>query len=191
MDENENIEPVITYKEMFDLALGETIEPVTNEKQLNDILHSESFELTIRALGDRNPYFARHVFRHHDIMTIIHKFCEITNHVEKTFESHIRETYDVSLEEYEKLFGESIEVAKMEYYGDYLIEEESLPISYDVIIDVLNDSNIKITPEQDEKLQKQLSPFTDEECEDLIKRCRQAPEVFGWCNREGEPLCKS
>ena len=38
MDENENIEPVITYKEMFDLALGETIEPVTNEKQLKGIL---------------------------------------------------------------------------------------------------------------------------------------------------------
>ncbi|MBR4561787.1 MAG: hypothetical protein IKO23_07720 [Bacteroidales bacterium] len=190
MDENEIFEPDITYKEMFDLALGETIEPITNEKQLNDILNSESFELTIRALGDRNPYFARHVFRHHDIMTIIQKFCEIANHVEKNFETHIMETYDVSLEEYEKLFGESIDVAKMDYYGDYLLEEEPMPISYDVIIDVLKDSNIEITPEQDEKLQKQLSPFTDEECEDLVKRCREAPEVFGWITMDNKPLYK-
>ena len=190
MDENEIIEPEITYKEMFDLALGETIEPVTNEKQLNDILHSESFELLIRALGVRNPYFARHIFMRHDIMPIIKKFCEIANHVDNTFESHIKETYDVSLEEYEKLFDESIDVAKMNYYGGYIIEEEPLPISYDVIIDVLRDSNIKITPEQDEKLQKQLSPFTDEECEDLVKRCRMAPEVFGWRTMHNKPLCK-
>ena len=124
MNSNEPFETDITYKEMLELALGETLKSDFTERQLNDILNSESFELTIRALGDRNPYFARHIFRHLDIMSTIQRLCVIANHVNTTFESHIKETYDVSLDEYEKTFNESLDVAKMEYYGEYLINAQ-------------------------------------------------------------------
>lgn len=80
--------------------------------------------------------------------------------------------------------------AKDDYYRSFIIDNEPPALDYDSVIHVIQDTNIKVTPEQEEKLKQLMSPLTDEEYKDLLSKCRQIPELFGWDNIKRKSLCK-
>lgn len=162
------------------------------EKQLNKILQSESFELVVRTLADRNPYYARRLFRWRDPMQTVYELCVFAYNAENNEEAYIDQHYRIPLEERGEIgLYLTASEAKEDYYRSFVISDEPLALDYDSVIHVLQDTNIKVTPEQEEKLKKLMSPFTDEEYKDLLRKCRQAPEIFGWQTMKHEPLCKS
>ena len=159
------------------------------EKQLNIILQSESFELVVRALAERNPYYARRLFRWRDPMQTVYQLCVFAYHAENNIETFIEQEYRIP-EERGEIYYASPSEAKDDYYRSFVLDNEPLALDFDSVIHVMQDTNIKVTSEQEEKLKQLMSPLTDEEYKDLISKCRQVPELFGWQNMKHEPLYK-
>ena len=166
------------------------VQTVFTEKQLNYIIQSESFELIVRALAGRNPYYARRLFRWCDSMKIVYQLCIFAYHAENNVETFIEQEYTIPLERGEIFYHRPSE-AKDDYYRSFVIDDEPLALDYVSVIHVLQDTNIKVAPEQEEKLKKLMSPLTDEEYRELLDKCRQVPVLFGWENIKHKYFCKS
>ena len=168
----------------------ESVQIDYTKKQLEEALKSKNFEMAAHALAERNPYFARHFVRLTDPVQMVHQLCVVAILADIEFEYFIKETYGLTFDEYKTELADIVEEDKKAFMASYILDDEPLALDYNSLIHIMEDTHINVTPEQEEKLKEQLSPLTDEEYKDFLRKCRQAPEIFGWQTMKHKPLCK-
>lgn len=158
------------------------------EKELNNILQSDSFEVTVRALANRNPFYARTMFNDHFPMDVVFQLCNIACHLTMMFEAEVMSEGWSNSEEYEQAHYSEFHMFKDEFYGQYVFDDEPYPMNYREVLDALKKAKIDLSDKQEQALYAQIGNFTEKEQEELLSRCRQAVEIFGWNHQNGEPM---
>lgn len=158
------------------------------EKELNNILQSDSFEVTVRALANRNPSYARTMFHDHYPMDVVFELCNIACHLTMMFEAEVISEGWSNSEEYEQAHYSEFHMFKDEFYGQYILNDEPYPMNYREVLNALKKAKIDLSDKQEHALYAQIGSFTEKELEELLSRCREAVEIFGWNHKNGEPM---
>ena len=158
------------------------------ESKLNDILHSNSFETAVRALTERNPYFARHILKDKYPMSTVYELCNLAYHVDFLFEAEIKRAGWTDLQEYEQACYLDFQMHKVNFYSQFVLDDEPLPLKYNSVEKVLKEVNINLGVKQRQSLYKLIGEVSAEECNELIEKCREDIALFGWYNLKDEPL---
>lgn len=163
--------------------------PILSEKQLDRILHSKIFELAFRGFADRNPYYARTFFRNYP-MPLIADLCGIALYASQRFADEVEAQGYSCLDEYEAANKSEFLCLRETFYASYATDEEPEPMKYPQIIAMLEDAKITLSDDQKQSLEKLTGEISDEECAELVKRCRESVELFGWQTMDNKPLYK-
>lgn len=161
------------------------------ESKLNDILHSNSFETAVRALTERNPYYARHILKDKYPMVIVYELCNLAYHIDSLFEVEIKRDGWATLQEYERTNEQDFYMRKDKLYRQFVLDDEPFPMEYNSVEKALKEVDINLGPKQKQSLYKLIGVVSAEECNELIEKCREDVALFGWYNLKNEPLFRN
>ncbi len=160
------------------------------ESELNAILYSDSFETAVRTLAERNPYYTRHLLKEKYPMQIVYELCNLAYHVDSLFEDNILSEGWSDIQHFKQVHDSDFQMHKEKFYQQFVLDDEPLPLEYDSVEKALQEINVNLGPKQKQSLYKLIGDVSEEECNELINKCREDVALFGWFNLKNEPLYK-